>query len=378
MSTHAAVVSVAPRAPLSIIQVPTIPPTEDEVRLRVEWTASTPFDLHQHDGGLFADHPQVLGANMAGTVVEVGQDVKKLAVGDKVFGFGWRGPKERAHQEFTTCSEYILGKVPENLTLQEAVTVPDNFVTAWHTITTHLGLPLPWPRPENYTAPHADDPLLIWGGSSSVGQFALQILKYYGYHNLLTTGSKQHHDYLKSIGAAQAFDYRDANVVDAILQVAAAAEGSGSGSGSSSTSSPAVPLIIDCIGSKSGSVAPIGRMAQKGAKVAVLLPVIIQDATDDVAPEYSMEVGTQADWAPGVDVSGVRTHMYLVNNPFAKEHLQPTVMPICLAAGIVTAQRQKIVEGKTLVERAQRAMDALRRRQVSGERLVWRVSDDEK
>lgn len=84
MSTHAAVVSVAPRAPLSINQVPTITPTEHEVRVRVEWTASTPFDLHQHDGGLVANHPQVLGCSMAGTVVEVGAGVKKLAVGDKV------------------------------------------------------------------------------------------------------------------------------------------------------------------------------------------------------------------------------------------------------------------------------------------------------
>lgn len=41
---------------------------------------------------------------------------------------------------------------------------------------------------------------------------------------------------------------------------------------------------------------------------------------------------------------------------------------------IVTPQRQRIVEGVTLLERAQKAMDMLRRKEASMERLVWRVS----
>lgn len=47
-----------------------------------------------------------------------------------------------------------------------------------------------------------------------------------------------------------------------------------------------------------------------------------------------------------------------------------------LAQKIVRPQRQKIVEGKTLVERAQKAMDMLRRKEASMERLVWRVADE--
>jgi Zn-dependent alcohol dehydrogenase len=84
MSTHNAVVTVATRAPLEIIQVPTIRPVEREVRVRVEWTASTPLDLHQNDGGLLVKHPQILGDGVAGTVVEVGDKVQRLAIGDQV------------------------------------------------------------------------------------------------------------------------------------------------------------------------------------------------------------------------------------------------------------------------------------------------------
>jgi len=37
---------------------------------------------------------------------------------------------------------------------------------------------------------------------------------------------------------------------------------------------------------------------------------------------------------------------------------------------------QRIVEGKSMLERAQNALDTLRRQEVSGERLVWKVSEE--
>jgi Zn-dependent alcohol dehydrogenase len=81
------VATVAVRAPLEIIQLPTIQPREGEVLVRVEWTASSPLDLHQNDGGLLVEHPQVLGDGIAGTVKSVGSGVQNLAIGDKVSGY---------------------------------------------------------------------------------------------------------------------------------------------------------------------------------------------------------------------------------------------------------------------------------------------------
>jgi hypothetical protein len=111
MSTHSAVATVGLKAPLGLIQVPTVKPTGEQVRVRVEWTASTPLDLHQNDGGLLVKHPQTLGDGAAGTVVEVGPDVKRLKVGDKVFGFTWRSPTEKAHQEYSTAEEWLFALV---------------------------------------------------------------------------------------------------------------------------------------------------------------------------------------------------------------------------------------------------------------------------
>ncbi|KAH7068943.1 chaperonin 10-like protein [Paraphoma chrysanthemicola] len=359
MSTHLAVATVGLKAPLAVIQVPTVHPVGQQVRVRVEWTASTPLDLHQNDGGLMVKHPQVLGDSVAGTVVKIGPEVKKLNVGDNVFGFTWRNQTEKAQQEYCTTDEWLLGKLPEGFTLQEAVTLPNNFVTVFHTLTTDLGIETPWPKPESYVPENADTPILIWGGSSSVGQFAIQILRYYGHTNIWVTASRKHHDKLKALGARHTFDYNDASVVSSITD-AGGEDG--------------VRLILDCIGSKAGSIAPIARIARRGAKVAILLPVIVRDSSETEDPEYEMDVKAAAQWADGADAKGVRTHFY-PDNEFFKNNLQPDIMPTLLRKGIVTPQKQRIVEGATLLERAQKAMDILRRKEASMERLVWRVSE---
>lgn len=179
--------------------------------------------------------------------------------------------------------------------MQEAVTLPNNFVTVFHALTTDLGIETPWPKPADYMREDSNKPLLIWGGSSSVGQFAIQILRYYGYSNILTTASSKHHSKLIRFGARQAFDYNSTSVVEQILEKAGGE----------------VKWVLDCIGSKSGSLAPIAKVAKKGVRVAVLLPVVVQNSSEMEKPVYEMHAEKAASWAEGVDVRGVRTHFYL-------------------------------------------------------------------
>ena len=69
-STHPAVVTTAPRAPLSILEVSTPSPTGNEVLVKNLWTASTPLDLHQADGGLgLTTYPARLGDGVAVSVL---------------------------------------------------------------------------------------------------------------------------------------------------------------------------------------------------------------------------------------------------------------------------------------------------------------------
>ncbi|KAK7192623.1 hypothetical protein DPSP01_006563 [Paraphaeosphaeria sporulosa] len=360
MATHPAVVTVGIKKRLEVHQVPTVKPQGDEVRVRVEWTASTPLDLHQNDGGLLVTHPQRLGDGTAGTVVEVGPDVTRLNVGDKVFGFTWRTAQEKAHQEFCTTNEWLMAKLPDGFTLQEAVTLPNNFVTVFHALTTDLGIETPWPKPEGYVPEGAGRAVLVWGGASSVGLYAVQVLRYYGYTNIIAVASSKHHPKLKSLGAKHAFDYNDPDVVSQILATVEATGG--------------ISKVLDCIGSQNGSIAPISQIAQAGAKVAILLPIIVRDSSETEDPVYEMDVLKAAVWKEGVQAVGVRTHFYLQND-FFKKHLQPDIMYTMLKDGIVEPNSQRVIEGATLLERAQRAMDALRRKEASGERLVWRVAD---
>ncbi|KAJ0326944.1 hypothetical protein COL5a_006500 [Colletotrichum fioriniae] len=307
---HPAVAVKAPREPLILIDAPTYPPDAGEVIVQVEWTSSTPYHLHQADGGLLIEmFPRILGDTFAGTVLLVGPGPHHvdLEVGDKVLGYSFRDDKdgkEKAAQTLITVPTFLLGKMPKGLTMQEAVTVPDNIVTVFQAAV-DLGLPLPWPIPEGWTPPEADAPILLWGGSGSVG-------------------------------ATACFDYRDKHVVQSIQE---------------HLGPKGVPYIIDCIGHLSGSLGPITHLADRGTKVAVMLPVVIKDPTEIEAPVYQMTEPAEGQWKEGVVVKGVRTHFYL------KDKMQ--------------------FEGDTLLERAQDAIVLLRNKAVSGERLVWRVSENE-
>ncbi|KAF5674067.1 zinc-dependent oxidoreductase [Fusarium heterosporum] len=370
-STQQAVVLPGKRKPFTSQTVPVYPPTPGQVLVRVAWTSSTPLDLHRADGGLLIpEYPSQMGSGgAAGRIVAVGDggDLKGLAVGDRVVAFAFHGGKESNHQEYITIPSYLASKIPDGISYQEAVTVSVNLITVFHTMTYDLKLELPWPVPKNYTPEQADQPVLIWGASSSVGIYALQVFKHWGFRNLIAVASEKQHDYLRSIGATQTFDYRKDDVVDHILKYI------------SDIPEPRLPYIIDCIGSLKGTLKPLSKLARRGSIVAVMLPVILKDATVEEEPEYEMDVSKVlvGQWADGVEVRGVRTHFYL-SNEFLKEKAQPEIVPALLRDGIITPNRYRVVEGSTVVERAQKAVDILRNKEVSGERLVWKIAEDER
>ncbi|KAI0181189.1 GroES-like protein [Hypoxylon sp. FL1284] len=359
--THQAVVITNPRAPLELRQVPTASPVGDEVLVRVAWTASTPFDLHQADGGLLVESPQRTGAASAGVVAEVGPDATRFKVGDRIFGYAHLRPEWKAHQEYATAPEWVFGKVPDGFSMEQAVTLPENLVTAFHTMVTDLDLPAPWPKPSGYVPPRAEDRVLVWGGASSVGQYMIAVLRFYGYRHVVATASPRHHAYLAERGAEACFDYNSPTVVEDLLA-------------KYGQPGPAFPLIVDCIGSLAGSLGPVSRIAAAGTTVAAMLPVVVKHATDTQAPEYSLDLRGSVPWADGVDARGVRTHGFH-QNEFFKKHLQTEIIPCMLASGHVVPNRFRVVEGDNMLDRASKAL-ALLRKGVSGEKLVWRVSDE--
>ncbi|KAG8530722.1 uncharacterized protein KY384_004079 [Bacidia gigantensis] len=368
-----------PRRPLTTTLLQTPTPLDNEVLINNLYTASTPLDLHQADGGLLVTHPQVLGDGVAGRVVAVGPTATRLKVGDYVFGFTWRTQKEKAFQDLVCAPEFLVARVVDagveegngegqgkgevqegiNERLKALVTVPNNFVSAWHALVTDLGIALSWPIPKFDENEDRTKTILVWGGSGSVGQYALQILRAYGYQNVYATASKRNAELVRECGAKGVFDYSDPHVVEAIVKELGT-----------------VDLVLDCIGHLSGTLAPISRIAKAGARVAVMLPVIVRDAAEGVKPEFAMDPSSVVRWEEGVEVRDVRTHFYL-ENAMHREMLQPVIMPELVRRGIVKPNRQRVVEGRTMVERAEKALGLLRGKGLSGERAVWKVSDVE-
>jgi NAD(P)-dependent dehydrogenase (short-subunit alcohol dehydrogenase family) len=77
----------------------------------------------------------------------------------------------------------------------------------------HLGLDRPTkiPKPK-------DEKVLIWGGSSSVGFYAIQIAAQAGY-KVMTTASPANFLRLKSAGAAEVFDYHSSNILSDLISL---------------------------------------------------------------------------------------------------------------------------------------------------------------
>lgn len=117
-----------------------------------------------------------VGCDYSGTVVEVGPDVKKsFKKGDRIAGFS-HGVNALNHED-GTFGQYLVTKgdvqikVPERLSDEEAATLGVGVATVGQGMYQSLGLP--WP-----TEPAKEKiPLLIYGGSTATGLFALQFAK---------------------------------------------------------------------------------------------------------------------------------------------------------------------------------------------------------
>ena len=85
MPEHKALVIPEKQAPFVVKSVPTPKPGPGEFLVKVESAALAPFDWAvQVLGIIVEDYPAILGEDIAGTVVEVGEGVTRFKKGDRV------------------------------------------------------------------------------------------------------------------------------------------------------------------------------------------------------------------------------------------------------------------------------------------------------
>ncbi|OKS87808.1 NAD(P)H-quinone oxidoreductase [Mucilaginibacter polytrichastri] len=216
-----AVVITKPGAPdvLQIQERPQPKPAANEVLIKVSAAGINRPDVFQRKGNYPppANAPQdIPGLEVAGTIEELGPNVTRWQIGDKVCALISGG----GYAEYCIAPEGQCLPVPDNLTMMEAASLPETFFTVWSNVFDRGQL-----KP--------GQSLLVHGGSSGIGVAAIQTAKAMGSIVYATAGSDDKCAFCEHLGADKAINYKTQNFKDEIKKLT---EGKG------------VNVILDMIG----------------------------------------------------------------------------------------------------------------------------------
>ena len=205
---------------LEYTQVPTPQPGAGEVLLRVKACSVNHLDLWIRQGipAYQITLPHISGCDIAGTVEQVGPDVRGVQVGQAVFvapalscvqcawcqagldnlcaSYGIVGAKtDGGYAEFAKVPASTLMPIPQGLTFEEAAAFPLVFLTAWHMLVTRAKL-------------QAGETVLVHAAGSGIGHAAVQIAKYLKATVYTTVGSDAKRSKAKALGADEVINYQ--------------------------------------------------------------------------------------------------------------------------------------------------------------------------
>ncbi len=147
--------------------------------------------------------PITLGGDLAGVIVEVGEGVENVSVGDKVYGSGIvLAGATGAFAESVVTPANLISRMPENINFNEAAAVVLTGTSAVQAIIEHFNL-------------QAGQKILIHGGAGGISTIAIQIAKKIGAY-VATTATGDGIDYVKKLGADEVIDYKN-QVFDNLL-----------------------------------------------------------------------------------------------------------------------------------------------------------------
>ncbi|MFL6424002.1 MAG: zinc-binding dehydrogenase [Nitrososphaeraceae archaeon] len=197
----------------------------NEVMIKAEAAAYNYNDLWAIWGDpIKVPMPHISGSDVAGTVVEVGEDVSKFKVGDRVVShsnlscriceactsgreydcndrtiWGFQtGPLWGGFSQYTHLPEVNVSKIPDNVSFEDAAAVSMVGMTSWHMLVGRAKI-----KP--------GQTVLIMGGTSGVGMVGIQIAKLYNCTVIATAGNKEKMDKCTEIGADHVVNHREAD-----------------------------------------------------------------------------------------------------------------------------------------------------------------------
>ncbi|KAI0721749.1 GroES-like protein [Fomitopsis betulina] len=205
---------VQPDKTAKVQQVPVPEIDEWEILAKVVAVAQNPTDWKFIEN--LTNPGTISGCDWSGHVVKLGSKVSGLAIGDHVSGFTHGGTyKDRgAFAKYVKATYNLCWKVPEStLSHEQAAAMNCGYWTAAQCLfhPTRLGLVEPPNKVER------DEYVFVYGGSSSVGMYALQLAHIAGY-KVVTVASPKNHALCKSFGADLVFDYKDPGAIEKIKE----------------------------------------------------------------------------------------------------------------------------------------------------------------
>ncbi|KAF2805036.1 putative alcohol dehydrogenase [Mytilinidion resinicola] len=210
-TTSKALVVAEVGKPLSLITDHPVPkPGPDQVLLKVTVAGINPHDQKTRDDGLFtADGlPALVTNDVTGTVVALGPGVTKYQIGDRVLshpGFS-TAYSQNGSQEYAVNDIGAGFQIPDSITDDEAATLPTNIIAPLVGLfddKNGVGIPAPWTDAAK-SFDYKGTVLLILGGGSNCGKFAVQLAKLAGIGTIITVGGPEQE--LKSYGATHVLD----------------------------------------------------------------------------------------------------------------------------------------------------------------------------
>ncbi|MDN4618737.1 zinc-binding alcohol dehydrogenase family protein [Paenibacillus sp. PsM32] len=147
------------------------------------------------------ENPRILGWDVAGTVVEVGEHVTDFQIGDEVF---YAGSVTRAggNSEYHLVDERIVGHKPKSLDFSAAAALPLTSLTAWEAIHERLGIS------EDASA-NSGQTILIINAAGGVGSIATQIAQQAGLTVIGTASRSETTDWARAHGADHVINHHD-------------------------------------------------------------------------------------------------------------------------------------------------------------------------
>ena len=349
-SSHKAAVVPEAGAQHKVVDRSLAPLAADEIAVKVTATAINPVDWKIRDYRVFiTQYPAVLGSDAAGQVVAVGSSVTTHSVGERVFFQGIIGNYDSStFQQYVKIPASLAAKTPSKVSDEQAATFWVSGFAAATGLYHKSGLSYAAPWDTNGEQAGKGKTAIILGGSSSVGQYAIQFARLSGFDHIITSSSPSHFEHLKQLGATITLDRSKATTATDFTSVIP-------------TGSKA-EFVYDSISSPSTQLLSVQILqALEGGKVIVVMPA------DEKAQQQASE-GKKVDIA---SILGLGSHP---EYRYVSEKLAESLggEQGYVAKGQLSLNRVQLVDGGLgAVEEALR----LNKEGVSGVKVVIRPNE---